>query len=52
MTDISPNYTNLDNKPQINGVELSGNKTTEQLGLPTAETATISEIDEALDWEE
>lgn len=27
------NYEQLNNKPQINGVELSGNKTTEQLGI-------------------
>lgn len=26
-------YTDLENKPSINGVELSGNKTTEQLGI-------------------
>lgn len=29
------NYTLLTNKPQINGVELTGNKTSEQLGIPT-----------------
>lgn len=27
------NYESLKDKPQINGVELSGNKTTEELGL-------------------
>lgn len=26
-------YTDLDNKPKINGIELSGNKTTAQLGI-------------------
>lgn len=50
MTDISPDYTSLDNKPSINGVELTGNRTTEQLGLPTAQTATNAEIDAALGW--
>lgn len=37
-------YTDLDNKPQINGVTLSGNKTTSDLDiLPTASwTATVS----------
>lgn len=28
-------YTDLTNKPSINGVELSGNKTNSQLGIPT-----------------
>lgn len=28
-------YNDLDNKPSINGVELVGNKTTEQLGIQT-----------------
>ena len=28
-------YTDLSNKPSINGVELSGNKTNSQLGIPT-----------------
>lgn len=51
MTEISPDYTNLDNKPSINGVELSGNLTTEQLGLPTAQIATNAEIDAALGWD-
>lgn len=31
------NYESLREKPQINGVELSGNKTTEELGLASAE---------------
>ena len=30
-------YSGLKNKPQINGVELSGNKTTEELGLASKE---------------
>ena len=33
------NYDNLDNKPQINGVTLSGNKTPAELGLQKALTA-------------
>jgi hypothetical protein len=37
MTNINMNYNNATNKPKINGVELVGNKTTEDLGikLPT-----------------
>ena len=30
-------YAGLKNKPQINGVELVGNKTTEELGLASKE---------------
>ena len=30
------NYGSLKDKPQINGVELSGNKTTKELGLASA----------------
>lgn len=30
------NYESLKDKPQINGVELSGNKTTNDLGLASA----------------
>lgn len=30
------NYESLKNKPQINGVELSGNKTADELGLASA----------------
>ena len=30
------NYESLKDKPQINGVELSGNKTTKELGLASA----------------
>ena len=30
------NYEGLEGKPQINGVELSGNKTTVELGLASA----------------
>lgn len=32
----SGNYLNLDNKPQINGVTLSGNKTSAELGILTS----------------
>ena len=35
---ISINYADLTNKPQINGVTLTGNKTGTDLGLVTAET--------------
>lgn len=31
-------YTNLTNKPQVNGVELSGNKTASQLGMANSNT--------------
>lgn len=34
------NYNNIKNKPQINGVELVGNKTAEELGLITEEKLT------------
>ena len=30
------NYENLKDKPQVNGVELSGNKTAKELGLASA----------------
>ena len=30
------NYESMKDKPQINGVELSGNKTTKELGLASA----------------
>ena len=30
------NYESLKDKPQVNGVELSGNKTAEELGLASA----------------
>lgn len=50
MTDINPDYASLNNKPEINGVQLIGNHTTEQLGLPTAQTASDAEIDAALGW--
>jgi len=32
------NYNDLENKPSINGVELVGNKTTEELGIVSKET--------------
>ena len=39
------NYNNLDNKPLINNVELSGNKTLEELGIqPSGEYAKTSDI--------
>lgn len=38
-------YNTLTNKPQINGVELSGNKTSEDLGLITKSGDTPQQID-------
>ena len=42
--DATTNYNDLENKPSINGVELSGNKTTSQLGIniPTVNDATLT----------
>lgn len=37
----SSDYNNLLNKPQINGVELSGNKTTSDLGISGATVSTL-----------
>ena len=34
-SDGTKDYTKLDNKPKINGVELDGDKTLEELGIPT-----------------
>ena len=34
-------YEKLDNKPRINGVELSGNKTLEELGITRVEDYAI-----------
>ena len=57
------NYNNLANKPQINGVELVGNKTAEELGIKqgvteevltqalAAETASREKQDELLQGE-
>ena len=39
----SSNYNNLSNKPQINGVELSGNKTASDLGIGGATVTTLYE---------
>lgn len=40
----SNDYDALTNKPQINDVALTGNKTFEELGLRTATNSEISEI--------
>lgn len=42
---FSGSYTDLSNKPQVNGVELSGNKTASQLGMANSNTfqGTIAE---------
>lgn len=37
--EVSNNYTDLENKPQINGIVLSGNKTSEQLKLGRVNSA-------------
>ena len=38
------NYNDLDNKPQINNVELRGNKTAHDLGLATPEDITVTSV--------
>ena len=43
----SNNYENMSHKPQINGVELTGNKTSEELGLGGSEV-TRQELEDAL----
>ena len=43
----SNNYENMSHKPQINGVELTGNKTSEELGLGGGEV-TRKELEDAL----
>lgn len=40
----NPSYTNLQNKPSINNVVLSGNLTLEDLGIPSTPTPSTSEI--------
>lgn len=44
----SNNYENMSNKPQINGVELTGNRTSEELGLGGSGEVTRHELEEAL----
>lgn len=41
------NYESLKDKPQINGVELSGNKTTEELGL--ASMTQVEQLQKTID---
>lgn len=43
----SNNYENMSHKPKINGVELAGNKTSEELGLGGGEV-TRKELEDAL----
>lgn len=50
MANNNPGYPNLINKPMINGIELNGNVTSQQLGIPEAQAMTITEIDNALGW--
>ena len=41
------NYERLNNKPQINGVELSGNKTAKELGL--ASSSQVEQLQKTID---
>lgn len=41
---ISADYEQLENKPQINGVELNGNKTFEELGEQTITNVELQDI--------
>lgn len=41
---INANYEQLENKPQINGVELNGNKTFEELGEQTITNVELQDI--------
>ena len=41
------NYESLNNKPQINGVELSGNKTAKELGLASA--SQVEQLQKSID---
>lgn len=43
----SNNYENMSHKPRINGVELTGNKTSEELGIGGGEV-TRQELEDAL----
>lgn len=47
--DITGDYDDLDNKPSINGVTLSGNKTTQDLGISVSETQIQNAVDDWLD---
>lgn len=39
----SKNYNDLDHKPKINNVELSGNKTLLELGIPITSMAVVDD---------
>lgn len=41
---INADYEQLENKPQINGVELNGNKTFEELGEQTITNVELQDI--------
>lgn len=41
---INTDYEQLENKPQINGVELNGNKTFEELGEQTITNVELQDI--------
>ena len=45
---MNKNYNVLINKPQINGVELQGNKTTRELGIEITDPMTDQEIEEVI----
>lgn len=42
------NYTNLSNKPQINSVELNGNKTLNEIGVQQTQISTEQPTDESV----
>lgn len=42
------NYTNLSNKPQINNVELNGNKTLNEIGVQQTQISTEEPTDESV----
>ena len=44
----STDYNELDNKPSINGVELKGNKTLEELGIDLTNFYTKEEVDDKI----
>lgn len=46
---VNKDYNELNNKPQINGVTLEGNKTTEDLGISTDSSYDASWLFEAID---
>lgn len=43
-TEVNKDYNKLENKPQINGVKLIGNKTTEDLGIKEYDDTNIRNL--------